>query len=251
VLAILGYAAYRLVRHYAFPTTAPPTVPATYGCSGRPNRAALPARPIIAFGDSITWGQGASRNCLPLDNSRLLPVRAHLGAPDDTSYPADLLRVLREPVLNYGVRGERTDQGLSRLRRLVRMVHPSLVAVMEGTNDMLQRRAVAAAVGNLRAMVAAVRHVGARALLLTPPPLYGPAGYSADSSARLARLAQALGHLGRRPGVPVVEVWDAFVRRGGDAALMRHGNGADDHIHPNDAGYRLIAALVARSMRKG
>jgi hypothetical protein len=68
VLAILAYAAFRLVRHYAFPATAPPTIPATYDCSGRPNRAALPSRPIIAFGDSITWGQGASRNCRPLDS---------------------------------------------------------------------------------------------------------------------------------------------------------------------------------------
>jgi lysophospholipase L1-like esterase len=88
-------------------------------------------------------------------------------------------------------------------------------------------------------------------LLLTPPPLYNPAGYPADSSTRLAQLAKALEQLGRQLGVPVVEVWDVFTRHGSDAALMRHGNGADDHIHPNDAGYRLIAGLVARRIRQG
>lgn len=143
------------------------------------------------------------------------------------------------------------DQGLVRLHRLLLVVRPSVLVLMEGTNDVLQGRPLATALANVRAMLSAVRRVGARRVLLTPPPLYHPAGYPTDSSARLAQLAKALGQLGSRLRVQVVDVWDAFTRRGGDAALMRHGNGADDRVHPNDTGYRLIARAVGRSIRKG
>jgi lysophospholipase L1-like esterase len=62
-------------------------------------------------------------------------------------------------VLDYGVPGERTDE--VRPYSQLAATHPSVVLIMEGTNDILQGRQVSALRANLRAMVPAVRQRGA------------------------------------------------------------------------------------------
>jgi len=130
VLALSGYATYRVVRHFFFPLRGH-----SVACNEPLLSRSIPSHPIVAFGDSITWGYLATHNCMPVDDPRVLPLIDHLPRPHDTSYPAELSRLLGRPVLNFGLNGERTDAGLKRFRKMLTAVHPSTVVILEGVND--------------------------------------------------------------------------------------------------------------------
>jgi hypothetical protein len=99
----------------------------TSKCVGQPVSYPIPRHPIITFGDSITEGYGATNKCLPRELRAILPESAHRVYTGDTSYPGDLARLEHRMVLNYGVGGELTSDGLPRL--LCRSDRPTLHTV--------------------------------------------------------------------------------------------------------------------------
>jgi lysophospholipase L1-like esterase len=120
----------------------------TSKCVGQPIPYPISRRPIITFGDSITEGYGATNKCLPRELRAVLPKSAHRVYTGDTSYPGDLVRLEHRMVLNYGVGGELTSDGLPRLRSILRSVHPSIVFILEGINDLWGGRSTADIVDN-------------------------------------------------------------------------------------------------------
>jgi acyl-CoA thioesterase-1 len=125
--------------------------------------AAAPApdtRPvIIAFGDSLTAGFGAD--------------------PGD-SYPDYLEKDLnaqgfRYQVVNQGISGNTTKDGVDRLEDALRL-KPVLVIVAFGGNDGLRGLPIASTRANLDQIVTTLLHSGARVVLggITLPPNYGP-----------------------------------------------------------------------------
>ena len=84
----------------------------TSRCVGSPVPYPIPKRPVVTFGDSITEGYGATNMCLPRELRSILPESTHRVYTGDTSYPGDLARLLHTTVLNYGVGGELTSDGL-------------------------------------------------------------------------------------------------------------------------------------------
>lgn len=131
VVLVVGYGVFRVVRHFAFPARA--TAPV---CLRRPTTP-IEAHPIVAFGDSITWGYDASNNCVALSAVRDPAPRLHRPGPDDTTYPADLTRLQRSMVLDYGVPDETTAGGLRRLPAVLAATHPRAVILLEGVNDLV------------------------------------------------------------------------------------------------------------------
>ena len=77
-----------------------------------------PGTTIVAFGDSITYGVGASQAA---------------------AYPSALSRRLGVEVINAGVPGETSAEGLARLPEVLEL-DPWLVIIEFGGNDLLQRR---------------------------------------------------------------------------------------------------------------
>lgn len=115
---------------------------------------------VLAFGDSLTQGVGSSRS---------------------ESYPAFLQGLLDLKVINAGISGETSAEGLQRLEPLLKKHRPALVILCYGGNDMLQKLSIKTLEHNLEKMIAMIRAYGAEVLLvgvpkpsilLEPLPLY-------------------------------------------------------------------------------
>ena len=114
---------------------------------------------IVCFGDSLTAGYGVD---------------------PDLSYPANLQRDLdakgyKYRVVNMGVSGETTKDGLSRVARVLAL-KPELVVVEFGGNDGLRGLPISTTQKNLDAIVGALKKGGTRVAMagITLPPDYGP-----------------------------------------------------------------------------
>ncbi|HRK79519.1 MAG TPA: arylesterase [Thiobacillus sp.] len=156
---------------------------------------------IVAFGDSLTHGTGAS---------------------SDTAYPAVLAALTGRTVINAGVPGDTTDTGLQRLPSVLDEYKPRLVLLCLGGNDMLRKQPEAATENNLRLLVRTIHASGAEVVLIgvPEPRLFGGAP---DFYARVARDMK----------LPLED--KAFNE------VLKDNRLKSDPIHANAAGYRLIA----------
>jgi lysophospholipase L1-like esterase len=239
---LVGYGSYRFARQYDFPRggyTPPVLVSA---CHARPDVSEVPDRPVVAFGDSITGGYGATNNCVPREARSIVPASQHLVRGSDTSYPGDLARLIHRPVLNYGAEGETTAEGLPRLQRLLRAIHPSTVILLEGSIDLIEGQTPLTASYRLLRMAALVHASGARPILLTVLPPDGPQW--ASLARRVAVLDGLLLAGAKADHVTVVDSAAVFAARKPPAVFFRRKDGRDDGLHPNDVGYRVLAVLV-------
>ncbi len=164
---------------------------------------------IICFGDSLTEGVGASPG---------------------QDYPSLLSRGLGREVINAGVAGETTRDGLKRLDRDVLERNPLLVIVEFGGNDFLQQISKAEIFANLDEMIRRIQERGAMVMLVgVQPGLWGDA-----ARADFRRIAKA--H--RAAFLP--NILEGILT---DSALK------SDTLHPNDAGYERIAERILKVVK--
>ncbi len=180
-------------------------------CSRRPTvRPLRPDSVVLAFGDSLTAGTGAEE-----------------GKP----YPAVLAQILGCRVINAGQPGELAGAGADRLPALLQAYHPDLVVLCHGGNDMLQGDEAATTAENLRRMVRDARGADADIVMVAVPApslsLAPPRFYT---------------EVARELTVPI------------DTRTLREIIGKpalrSDHVHPNAAGYRILAEAVAALIRR-
>lgn len=162
---------------------------------------------IIAFGDSLTRGVGAS---------------------DAEAYPAVLGRMLGVPIINEGVSGNTTEDALKRLDRDVLARDPKIVLVCLGGNDMLEQKPTEAVFANLRQIVERIQTRGALVILIGIEGfLVGPGSDYGKSSRNLAKETGC---------VLIPDIMEGIITRPGYMS---------DKIHPNAAGYRKFAERIA------
>lgn len=164
---------------------------------------------VLAFGDSLTYGTGAS------------PGEA---------YPAVLSRLIARKVVAAGVPGETSEQGLRRLPGVLEDVKPRLLVLCHGGNDFLQRTGEEAAAANVREMIRIARAQDVSVLLVaTPKPGFG--------TSRVKFYEE----LGREFAIPV----EADVL----PDVLGNNRLKSDLVHPNAEGYARIAKAVADLLR--
>lgn len=180
-------------------------------CGKVPSLPALtPKDTVLAFGDSLTFGTGANPH---------------------ESYPAQLQNLIGRAVVNAGVPGEISADGLARLPAVLEETNPKLLILCHGGNDFLRKLGDDAAAANVRAMIQLAQRKGISVMLIaTPKP--GLSASPPDFYAAIAKEAQ----------IPLDESVLKTVLR--DNALK------SDLVHPNAKGYAEIAAAVAKILKK-
>ncbi|MDO9267202.1 MAG: GDSL-type esterase/lipase family protein, partial [Sulfurimonas sp.] len=102
---------------------------------------------ILAFGDSITYGYGVMQK---------------------DSYPSQLQKKTGLRVINAGISGEESLEGLQRLSTLL-VNKPDLVILCHGGNDILRKRSDEKLKTNLIEMINLIKKSGAKVLLVGVP----------------------------------------------------------------------------------
>ncbi len=175
------------------------------------------SRPVIVcFGDSLTAGPG-------------------IDSP--ASYPADLQRLLdaegyRYRVVNEGVSGDTTKDGLERIDRVISR-KPQIVVLEFGGNDGLRGLPISMAQQNLAAMIERLQRSGARVALagISLPPQYGT-----DYIARFDAMYPTLARQFHLPLLPFLlqNVYGVA------------GDIQSDGVHPTVQGAKQVAVNVKR-----
>jgi lysophospholipase L1-like esterase len=158
-------------------------------------------RNIICFGDSLSFGTGAS---------------------EGNDYPSRLAARIDLPVINAGVPGDTAAEALERLDRDVLSRSPRMVLLTLGGNDLKNGVPREKAFADLRAVVKRIQEAGALVVIGgVDIPFYGR-GYG-----------EAYEDLAEETGSVLVP----NVYRG----ILGEPGRMSDRIHPNDKGYAVMA----------
>ena len=157
---------------------------------------------ILAFGDSLTYGIGASKN---------------------VNYPSILSTISHHKVINAGVSGEITRNGLNRLPALLNKYHPELLILIHGGNDMLRNIPRQQTANNLKKMISEAKRRNIKVVMLGVP---APRLFLLSSAEIYQQIAE-------EQNIPIdLETLPKIL---GDNSLK------SDTIHPNNEGYKLMA----------
>lgn len=146
-------------------------------------------------------------------------------------------------VVNAGISGNTTADGLKRLERDVLAHSPHLVCLMFGLNDMGSMDP-APFQANLLSLTEKCRAGGAEVILCTPNGIMENPGRPRD---RLKHYCQRISETAREVSAPLCDVYQAYeTLRTLDPRSWRLL--FSDEIHPNMDGHRLTARLLAQTI---
>jgi len=159
---------------------------------------------ILAFGDSLTYGNGAKEN---------------------ESYPAVLGILSGRNVINAGISGETSKPGLQRLPALLEKHQPKLLILCHGGNDLLQKSDIGKMESNVRQMIQLAKDKNIPVVLLgVPKP-----GLFLSSFEVYKKIADSTDVIFLEKLLPEVL---------GDKSLK------SDTVHPNKEGYQVMAETI-------
>ncbi len=174
-------------------------------------RALNPQDTILTFGDSLTYGYGVNRA---------------------ESYPSKLASLTGRHVLNEGVNGDTSTDGLRRLEKILDNKSIKLMILCLGANDIIQRQSISTLKANLKTMIQLAKARNIQVLLisvpsfgllgLTPLPLY-------EEVATEENIPLASGIL---------------------ADIQSQTSLKLDQVHPNALGYTQMAEKIYESLKE-
>ena len=164
---------------------------------------------ILAFGDSLTYGTGTSR---------------------DKAYPAVLESLIRHKVINAGIPGEVSAKGLIRLPGLITQHRPALIIICHGGNDILRKKDLSKTKNNIQQMINLARQNEIQVILVGVPEF----GLFLNSIALYPELAET-------NKLPI----DNDIL----ADIIAKNSLKSDQIHPNTKGYQMFAVAISELLR--
>lgn len=180
-------------------------------CSSGPKLKELPKEAVVlAFGDSLTFGTGAQK---------------------EESYPSVLEKLISRKVINEGIPGEVSVNGLKRLPDVLDKHKPSLMILCHGGNDILRKKNLNTAKQNLIKMINIVKKRKIQVILMgVPKPgiILSPADFYKEAA--------------EETKIPF--------EKNIISKVLQNPKMHSDPIHPNAEGYRKIAESIAALMEK-
>ncbi|MFV0480598.1 MAG: arylesterase [Campylobacteraceae bacterium] len=166
---------------------------------------------VLAFGDSITEG---------------------FGVKSDENYPYILSNLLHVKVINAGVSGEISADGLKRLPKVLNEYKPNIVILCHGGNDILRKYDLSQTKVNLQQMITMIESSGAKVVFLGVPSLNG---FFISTNSIYKELAQT-NNL----------IYDGDIIE----KIVKSPSLKVDQIHPNKEGHELLAQTINDLIRK-
>lgn len=161
---------------------------------------------ILAFGDSLTYGTGASQG---------------------NSYPEQLARLLQVEVIRSGIPGEVSKAGLQRLSKVLDDNPADILILCHGGNDILRKLDLNQTKNHIIAMIELARSRGLRVILVGVPKWSGVLGV--DTAKLYDEIADEM----------QLDYESEII-----ATIVNSPDLKSDSVHPNDAGYREMAEAI-------
>lgn len=179
-------------------------------CNNKDNQKTLlnNAGIIVGFGDSLTQGVGAS-----------------VGA----DYPSVLSDLLGAEVINAGVSGETSDEGLRRIEHVLSKYTPDLVILLHGGNDILRYLPQQNLADNLAKIITKIHRSGAKIILIGVPNF----GVILNDAPLYKTLAKR---------------YDLVYIEGVLSDLLSQPAYKSDTIHLNNKGYKALAKAIKQQI---
>lgn len=186
-------------------------------CSSGEKHAAIPqGATVLILGDSLSYGTGAN---------------------EGEDYPSLLAKTTGWTIINAGIPGNTSAEGLERLPALLEQDKPKLLIVELGGNDLLRHMPQSETISNLKAILALSKAKGVKSILVAIP--------------EVSALRAAVGNLADHPlyediaketATPLIA--DVFSDVLSDTALK------SDQIHPNAQGYGEVSKKMNESLKQ-
>ncbi len=160
---------------------------------------------ILAFGDSITYG---------------------FGADSHESYPYILSQLTNKNIINAGMNGDTSAEGLQRLPAILKDDSIKLMLLCFGGNDIIQKQPLSEIKSNLKKMIQMAKAKNIKVILISVPNL---SLFGLDPLDLYDEIAN-------EENIELIE--------GLLSHVLSRSSLKSDYIHPNSKGYRYIADKI-------
>ena len=208
------------------------------GCKGgqgavEPELIIYEGAPIVCLGDSLTEGFGASRPFF---------------ADKSKSYPAYLQRKIKVAVINSGISGDTAAESLARLDRDVLSKEAQAVVILLGANDLFYQRPAADTKNDIDTIIEELHDSGSKIFL---------ASFIGDAEWEASVMEAVSGTVYSGYAYLLPEYREMFLELSENEYIEFipdiwtgvWGLHMSDPIHPNAAGYRIMADTIFEAMK--
>ncbi|MBM6828090.1 hypothetical protein H9X85_00415 [Anaerotignum lactatifermentans] len=201
---------------------------------------------IVGFGDSLTYGYGVLEDVA-------YPYRLSMDLPQ-------IFPQIQWDIINSGINGQTTREGLHRLPMSVLKRKPQIVLILFGSNDSAlnegQYRTPYEYEKNLRQIIESILSLSTGnpvfsgrsiPVLMTPPSMVDTDFYPFTTNDRLEHFGEIVKKLAAEYGLPLIDLFSAYqeIKEKADyEACFQY-----DGIHLSPRGYDILYRLVLTEIK--
>jgi len=187
--------------------------------------------------DGLCWYREQNKTLPPATAGRVI----FIGDSITESWKPSMPDLFTHDVIDRGVSGQTTTQMLARFRADVIDLHPAVVHIMGGINDIHSASGTALTRSNIESMVELARAHGITVILGSAPPSSSFQGTrDPESAAHVVWLDAWLRDYAKRNGLIFVDYHTALA----DETLGIRDGLSNDGIHPNRRAFQVMTPLA-------